>query len=208
MDIVCLDLEGVLVPEVWINVAEATGIEGLRLTTRDIADYDELMGHRLRLLDVHQLRLPDIQAVIAGLTPLDGAVAFLAALRQRGPVVILSDTFVQFAAPLMRQLDWPTLFCHSLEVAEDGRIAGYRLRMRDHKRAAVRAFRDLAFRTIAAGDSYNDTTMLAEAHRGILFRAPEMVVREFPQYPHVTAYDDLATLIAAPLETWWFDADG
>ena len=195
MDIVCLDMEGVLVPEIWINVAERTGIADLRLTTRDIPDYDELMRGRLAILDRHGLTLADIQAVIGGMGPLDGAKDFLDALRRDYQVVVLSDTFYEFARPLIAQLDWPTLFCHRLEVDGAGRIAGYRLRMRDHKRAAVAAFRDLNFRTIAAGDSYNDTTMLAEAHAGILFRAPDNVIREFPQFPVVHAFDEFRAAI-------------
>jgi len=193
--LVCLDLEGVLVPEVWINVAERTGIDALRDTTRDIPDYDVLMRQRLRLLDEHRLTLSDIQAVISEMGPLPGACAFLDSLRARGPVVILSDTYYEFAEPLMRQLDWPTLFCHRLEVDGDSRVTGYRLRMRDHKRAAVAAFRDLNFPTIAVGDSYNDTTMLAEADHGILFHAPANVIEEFPQFPSLNGFDDLAAAI-------------
>ncbi|MCB2101742.1 MAG: bifunctional phosphoserine phosphatase/homoserine phosphotransferase ThrH [Rhodobacterales bacterium] len=198
MDIVCLDLEGVLVPEIWINVAERTGIESLRATTRDVPDYDVLMRQRLRIMDEHGLKLDDIQQVIGGLGPMDGARAFLDDLREAYQVVILSDTFYEFADPLMRQLGRPTLFCHRLEIAADGRVAGYRLRMKDHKRAAVRAFRDdLHFRVTAAGDSYNDTTMLGEADRGILFRAPDNVIAEFPQFPVVRDYDALRAAIDA-----------
>lgn len=199
MEIVCLDLEGVLVPEIWINFAEKTGIEALRATTRDIPDYDELMQQRLRILDEHGLKLPDIQDVIGGLGPMDGAKDFLDALRRDYQVVILSDTFYEFAKPLMRQLDWPTLFCHQLEVGADGRIANYRLRMPDHKRQAVVAFKQLKFRTIAAGDSYNDTTMLGEADAGILFRAPDNVIQEFPQFPVVTDFADLRAAIDSAL---------
>ncbi len=191
MIVACLDLEGVLVPEIWIGVAERTGIEELRLTTRDIADYDELMTHRLRVLDQHELGLPDIQEVIAGLSPLEGAAEFLAWLRARMQVVILSDTFYQFATPLMRQLDWPTLFCHDLEMDAAGRIVAYHLRQKDPKRKAVQALHALAFQTIASGDSYNDTAMLEEAHAGILFRPPDNVVAEFPQYPVTRSYDEL-----------------
>lgn len=195
MHLVCLDLEGVLVPEVWINVAERTGIDALRATTRDISDYDVLMRQRLSLLDEHGLTLSDIQAVISDMGPLPGACAFLESLRARGPVVILSDTYCEFAEPLMRQLDWPTLFCHRLEVDDADRVTGYRLRMRDHKRAAVVAFRDLNFATIAVGDSYNDTTMLAEADHGILFHAPANVIDEFPQFPSLSGFDELAAAI-------------
>ncbi len=197
MELVCLDMEGVLVPEIWINVAQRTGIPELRLTTRDVPDYDELMQGRLAILDRHGLTLPDIQAVIGDMGPMEGAKDFLDALRRDFQVVVLSDTFYEFARPLIAQLDWPTLFCHRLEVDGAGRIAGYRLRMRDHKRAAVAAFRDLNFRTIAAGDSYNDTTMLAEADAGILFRAPDNVVREFPQFPVVNEFDDFRAAIEA-----------
>jgi len=189
--IACLDLEGVLVPEIWINVAERTGIGALRATTRDVPDYDVLMRQRLDILDRHGLRLPDIQDVIASLGPLDGAGDFLNWLRERFQVLILSDTFYEFATPLMRQLGWPTLFCHQLEVATDGRITAYRRRQDDQKRQAVKAIKALKFQVIAAGDSYNDTGMLSEADAGILFRPPEKVIREFPQFPVVTSYAEL-----------------
>ena len=189
--VACLDLEGVLVPEIWINVAERTGIAALRRTTRDEPDYDKLMRGRLAILDEHHLGLPDIQAVIDGMAPLDGALAFLDWLRSRTQVIILSDTFAQFAQPLMRKLGWPTLFCNALEVEPSGRIAGYKLRIADGKRRAVEALRAIAFRTVAAGDSYNDTTMLATADAGILFRPPANVVADFPQFPVTTTYDDL-----------------
>ena len=191
MYIACLDLEGVLVPEIWINVAERTGIEALRRTTRDEPDYDVLMRYRLEILEEHRLGLPDIQAVIAAMGPLPGAREFLDWLRERHQVVILSDTFYEFAAPLMRQLGHPTLLCHRLEVAADGRVTGYRLRMPDQKREAVKAFHGLRFRVVAAGDSYNDTAMLQEADAGILFCPPENVVREFPQFPVARDYDAL-----------------
>ena len=191
MEIACLDLEGVLVPEIWIAFAERTGIESLRATTRDVPDYDVLMKQRLRILDEHKLGLPDIQAVIAGIKPLDGAVEFVDWLRERFQVVILSDTFYEFAAPLMRQLGWPTLLCHKLEADEQGRLVNYRLRQANPKRQAIVALKSLYYRTIAAGDSYNDTTMLAEADAGILFHAPDNVIREFPQFPAVHTYEDL-----------------
>ena len=191
MDFICLDLEGVLVPEIWINVAERTGIEALRATTRDIPDYRQLMDQRLKILDRHGLAVSDIQEVIGALTPLTGAAGFLEALRGRYQVVILSDTFYEFAAPLMRQLKLPTLLCHRLEIGDNGRITGYRLRMADHKRQAVRAFKSLNFHVMAAGDSYNDTSMLTEADRGFLFRPPENVIVEFPQFPVLTEYDEL-----------------
>ena len=191
MEVACLDLEGVLVPEIWIAVAERTGVPELRRTTRDEPDYDKLMRWRLAILEERGIRLADIQAAIASLGPLPGAREFLDWLRERMSVVILSDTFRQFAAPLMRQLGWPALFCHSLEVADDGRITGYALRMPDQKRAAVRAFRGLRLRVVAAGDSYNDTAMLEEADAGILFRPPENVIAEFPQFPVTRDYQEL-----------------
>ena len=190
MEIACLDLEGVLVPEIWIGVAEHTGIDALRATTRDVPDYDVLMRQRLDLLEKHGLGLDEIQQVIAGMAPLDGAGDFLRWLKEHFQVIILSDTFYEFSRPLMRQLDFPVLFCHRLEI-EDGRIAGYRLRQMDPKRQSVKALHALNFRVIAAGDSYNDTTMLEEADAGILFRAPASVVEEFPQYPAVSSYQEL-----------------
>jgi phosphoserine/homoserine phosphotransferase len=196
--IACLDLEGVLVPEIWINVAERTGIPELRRTTGDEPVYDKLLGERLAILDRHGLGLPDILSVIAELGPLDGAGDFLEWLRSRGQVIILSDTFYEFAAPLMRQLGWPCLFCHALEVAADGRVTGYRLRLDDGKRRAVEALRGLAFRVVAAGDSYNDTSMLGAAHAGILFRPPQNVVDEFPHFPVTRDYGELrAAFVAA-----------
>ncbi len=189
--IACLDLEGVLVPEIWINVAERTGIAALRRTTRDEPDYDKLMRGRIAILDEHKLGLPDIQAVIATMDPLDGALDFIEWLRSRTQVIILSDTFAEFAQPLMRKLGWPTLFCSSLEVEPSGRIAGYRLRIDDGKRRAVEALRSIAFRIVAAGDSYNDTTMLKAADAGILFRPPANVIADFPQFPVTTTYDEL-----------------
>ena len=197
-ELVCLDLEGVLVPEIWIAVAERTGIDELRRTTRDEPDYDVLMRYRLAILERHGLRLPDIQAVIATMAPLPGAVEFLDWLRERfSGVIILSDTFAEFAHPLMRQLGFPTLFCHSLEVAADGRITGYRLRMPDQKRASVQALQSVTFRVIAAGDSYNDTAMLLAADAGILFDAPQHVIDEFPQLPVARGYDELRSAITA-----------
>ena len=189
--IACLDLEGVLVPEIWINVAQATGIDALRRTTRDEPDYDKLMRGRLAILDEHGLTLPDIQAVIGRMHPLDGAYEFVQWLRSEFQVIILSDTFEQFAAPLMAQLDNPCLFCNSLVVEPGGRIADYRLRIRDGKRKAVMALKLLNFAVVAAGDSYNDTTMLAEADAGILFRPPDNVIRDFPQFPVTRTYDEL-----------------
>ena len=189
--IACLDLEGVFVPEIWINVAERTGIAALRRTTRDEPDYDKLMRGRLEILDQHRLGLGDIQAAIDGMAPLDGAVEFLDWLRARTQVIVLSDTFYEFAAPLMRKLGRPTLFCNSLVVDGAGRIVDYRLRIPDGKRRAVEALRALAFRVVAAGDSYNDTTMLSAADAGILFRPPANVVADFPQFPVTTTYAEL-----------------
>ncbi len=196
MQIACLDLEGVLVPEIWINVAERTGVEALRATTRDIPDYDELMQQRLRLLDEHSLKLSDIQEVIAGMGPMNGAKAFLDDLRENFQVIILSDTFYEFAAPLMKQLGHPTLLCHRLGIDDEGRVADYHLRMPDQKREAVKALHGLNFQVIAAGDSYNDTSMLSEADAGILFRPPQNVIDEFPQFPVTTTYDELAAAFA------------
>ncbi|WP_372748753.1 bifunctional phosphoserine phosphatase/homoserine phosphotransferase ThrH [Litorivivens sp.] len=192
MEIACLDLEGVLVPEIWIDFAERTGIDALKATTRDIPDYDVLMKQRLRLLDEHKLGLNEIQEVIATMKPLEGAAEFTDWLRERFQVVILSDTFYQFAKPLMAQLGYPTLLCHNLEVdAQSGRITDYKLRQANPKRQAIVGFKSMYYRTIAAGDSYNDTTMLAEADAGILFHAPDNVIAEFPQYPAVHTYEDL-----------------
>ncbi|GLR64920.1 bifunctional phosphoserine phosphatase/homoserine phosphotransferase ThrH [Marinospirillum insulare] len=191
MELACLDLEGVLVPEIWIAFAEKTGIDELKATTRDIPDYDVLMRQRLRILDEHGLKLPDIQAVIAELEPLPGAVEFIDWLRERFQVIILSDTFYEFSQPLMRQLGFPTLLCHKLEVDADGRVTDYKLRQRDPKRQSVRALQLLNYRVIAAGDSYNDTTMLKQAEQGILFHAPQNVIEEFPQFPAVQTFEDL-----------------
>ena len=191
MKIVCLDLEGVLVPEIWITFAERTGIPELRRTTRDEPNYDTLMKYRLAILAENKLGLPDIQKVIAEMGPMDGARAFLDKLREDYEVIILSDTFYEFAHPLMRQLGWPTLFCHSLEADAEGMLVNYHLRMPDQKRAAVKAFKGLNFKVVAAGDSYNDTAMLGEAHAGILFHPPENVIREFPQFPVTMNYSEL-----------------
>lgn len=189
MTIACLDLEGVLIPEIWINLAKRTGIESLRATTRDIPDYDELMQQRLRILEENNLGIADLQDVIASMQPLDGAKDFLDWLKSEFQVVILSDTFYEFAAPLMKQLDFPTLFCHQLEINPDsGKIVNYHLRQKDQKRQAVKAFHSLNFKTIAAGDSYNDTTMLSEAGAGILFCPPDNVIAEFPQFPVTKDY--------------------
>ncbi len=192
--IVALDMEGVLTPEIWIAVSEKTGIPELRRTTRDEPDYDKLMKYRLNILDQHGLKLSDLQRVIGALRPLDGALDFLRELRATSQVVILSDTFEEFARPLLRQLEWPTLLCHRLEVVND-RIVNYRLRIADQKKKAVAALRNMNYYVIAAGDSYNDTAMLKEADVGILFRAPGHVRKEFPQFKAVEAYPDLLKLI-------------
>ena len=199
MQLICLDLEGVLIPEIWIEVSKRTGIGALARTTRDEPDYDKLMRYRLDLLRHHDLRLSDLQQVIATMAPLTGAVPFLDALRTRYQVVILSDTFYEFAGPLMRQLGRPTLFCHRLEVGADGYVTGYRLRMADQKRAAVHAFQGLGYRVIAAGDSYNDTAMLAAADAGIFFRPPPAIAQQFPQFAVTQTYTELEAAIAEAL---------
>ena len=191
MEIACLDLEGVLIPEVWINFAERTGIDALRATTRDIPDYDVLMRQRLGILAEHGLGLGDIQEVIGGMAPLEGGQEMLEWLDERFQVIILSDTFYEFAEPFMRQLGWPTLFCHRLETDAKGMIVDYHLRQVDPKRQSVRALQLLNYRCIATGDSYNDTTMLAQAEAGILFRPPQNVIDEFPQFPVATDYEEL-----------------
>lgn len=194
--LVALDVEGVLLPEIWIAVAERTGIDELRRTTRDEPDYDVLMRGRLDVLDRHGLTMSLISDTIAGLEPLPGAAEFLAGLRQRTQVVLLSDTFAEFARPLMAQLSWPTILCHNLEVVDD-RIVGYRLRIADQKRHAVQAFQALGYRVIAGGDSYNDVSMLLSADVGYLFNAPDKVRAEFPQLPAFETYRELAAAIAA-----------
>ncbi len=199
MEIAALDLEGVLIPEIWIGFAEKTGIDELRATTRDIPDYDVLMKQRLSLLQ-QQLGLPDIQEVIATMSPLEGAKEFVDWLKQRFQLIILSDTFYEFSQPLMRQLDFPTLFCHRLIADDSGAIVDYKLRQVDPKRQCVKAFHQLNYRVIASGDSYNDTTMLSEADAGILFRAPDNVIAEFPQFPSVTSYEELKQAFCAASE--------
>jgi len=191
VQIVCLDLEGVLVPEIWIEFAERTGIPELRRTTRDEPDYDKLMQYRLDILAQKKLGLPDIQKVIAEMGPMPGAREFVDGLREDYQVIILSDTFYEFAHPLMRQLGWPTLFCHSLEADANGVLVNYHLRMADQKREAVQRFKELNCTVVAAGDSYNDTAMLAEADAGILFRPPDNVIAEFPQFPVTRNYEEL-----------------
>lgn len=191
MEIACLDLEGVLIPEIWIKLAEKTGIEALKVTTREQPDYDLLMRERLRILDSHGLGLQEIRAVVATVEPLPGAVEFITWLREHFQVVILSDTYYEFVLPLMKALGNPTLLCHKLEVDAQGRVINYLLRQPDPKRQAVKAFHALNYRVIAAGDSYNDTSMLSEADAGILFHAPPNVIAEFPQFPAVHTYAEL-----------------
>lgn len=195
MNIVCLDLEGVLIPEIWINFADKVGVAELRATTRDIPDYDELMKFRLDLCAKHDFRIKDIQAVIDTLSPLEGALQFSDQLRADYQLLILSDTFQEFAAPMMRQLNWPTIFCHELVIDNEGRIRDYKLRKADHKRETVKRLHELNFNVVAAGDSYNDTTMLAEAEQGILFCPPQNVIEEFPQFPVAKTYAELRTQI-------------
>jgi phosphoserine/homoserine phosphotransferase len=199
MKMICLDLEGVLVPEIWIGVAERTGIDELRLTTRDISDYDVLMKGRIEILRKRDLRIGDIHEVIASLSPLDGAREFLDRLRVSVQVAILSDTFYQFAEPLMRQLDWPSLYCNDLDIDGQGRVTGYRLRQPDQKRQAVRAFKGLNFRVAAAGDSYNDLSMLSEADAGVLFRPPDKLVGEYPHFPVTQSHEELYETIMGAL---------
>ncbi len=201
MQIVCLDLEGVLVPEIWIAVAERTGIEDLRLTTRDVSNYDDLMQHRIRVMEREGLGLDLIQEVIGTLDPLPGAPEFMAALRERYQVVILSDTFYEFGMPLMRKLSMPTLLCHRLVVDERRRIVGYRLRQADPKRHSVRAFKSLNYRVVAAGDSYNDVPMLDEAHAGLFFHAPANVRADHPRFPGFDTYAELGAAIDAAMAT-------
>jgi phosphoserine / homoserine phosphotransferase len=195
VQIVCLDLEGVLIPEIWIELSQRTGISELSRTTRDEPDYTRLMDGRLELLNRHNLSLSDIQAVIGDMEPLAGAKEFIEHLREHFQVIILSDTFYEFAAPLMRQLGWPTLFCHRISADARGRVTGYHLRMPEHKRAAVAAFKTLNFKAIAAGDSYNDTGMLEEAHAGFFFRPPAAIAAAFPQFPVTQDYDELLAAI-------------
>ena len=197
MQMICLDLEGVLVPEIWIEFSKRSGIPQLARTTRDEPDYDKLMNFRIGLLAQHKLKLVDIQAVIAGMGPMEGARAFLDDLRSRYQVLILSDTFYEFAQPLMQQLAWPTLLCHRLEVDDAGFVRRHLLRMPDQKRAAVEAFRELNFKVIAAGDSFNDTSMLKAAHAGIFFRPPASIVAQFPQFPVTQDYPALAAALDA-----------
>lgn len=199
MDLLCSDLEGVFIPEIWINVAQKTGIEELKLTTRDITDYDVLMKKRLSIMDRHGLKLKDITDVIKTIDPLEGAVETLTWIREQTQIIILSDTFEEFARPLMRKLGFPALLCHSLTVDATGRITDYNLRQQNHKKHATRAFKNLNYRVIAFGDSYNDTAMLAEADHGFFFMPPDNVIREFPQFKVTRNYDELKIMIGSLL---------
>jgi phosphoserine/homoserine phosphotransferase len=191
MHTICCDLEGVWIPEIWINVSKKTGIEELKLTTRDIKDYDELMTYRLKILKEHKITLKDIQDVIATLKPLDGAFEMIKWLQSKSRVIVVSDTFVEFADPLMKQLDYPTLFCHSLEVDENNMIVGYKLRQKDPKRQVVKALQSLEYEVIAFGDSYNDMTMLEQANKAFLYRPPQVVIDDYPQYEVATNYEEM-----------------
>jgi phosphoserine / homoserine phosphotransferase len=197
MHVLCLDLEGVLIPEIWVSFAEKTKIDALRLTTREVPDYDQLMQGRIQILEQHKLGLREIQEVIATMDPLPGAAEFLHSIRQDYQLIILSDTFYEFGLPFMRKLELPTLFCHRLKVAPSGQITGYQLRQQDPKRRAVEALKQLNFQIIAAGDSYNDTTMLGAADAGIFFRAPEAIAKQFPQFPTTATYHELGERIRA-----------
>lgn len=194
--IVCLDLEGVLVPEIWINVALRTGIEELKITTRELPDYDKLMRQRLAILDRNNLKISDIQEVIGTMGPMEGAPEFISWLHDRCQVIILSDTFYEFAFPLMKQLGFPTLFCNQLEIEAAGRIANYHMRMQNQKKHSVAAFKSLNFFTMAAGDAYNDTAMLGEADAGFFFRPPDHLPKEFPRFPVTHTYGELQDRLA------------
>lgn len=196
MHIVCSDLEGVWVPEVWINVAKKTGIEALKLTTRDIKDYDELMHYRLKILDEKNLKLKDIQEVISTIKPLDGAMDMINWIKSVSRFIVVSDTFVEFADPLMRQLEYPTLFCHSLEVDEQNRIIGYKLRQKDPKRMVVKALQSMQYEVIAFGDSYNDISMLQQADKAFLYRPPQNVADDYPEFPVINDYKGMREILS------------
>jgi len=200
MHLVCLDLEGVLIPEIWINFAEATGIEELRLTTRDISDYDVLMKRRIAILKENNLKLPDIQKVIAGMEPLDGAQDFLDKLKDISEVIILSDTFTQFAGPLIKKLGSPTLFCNYLVIDNDQSVTDYKLRIDDGKRRSVEAFNSIGFEVVASGDSYNDLSMIQTAARGVFFRPPESILSEYPQYPVAYDHKELFAMLSEAIQ--------
>ena len=192
---ICLDLEGVLIPEIWINVAERTGISALTRTTRDEPDYDRLMAYRLGILDQNDIKIDDITSTIGSMDPMEGAIEFLESLESRWPTLILSDTFSQFAKPMMSKLGNPTLFCHTLDIDDTGRIEGWNIRCEDHKRKTVEALTKLNFKVIASGDSYNDMSMLSSANAGILFKPPDNVIEEFPQFPVVNDFEGLMSAI-------------
>ena len=200
MHLVCLDLEGVLVPEIWINFAEATGIEELRLTTRDISDYDVLMKRRIAILKENNLKLPDIQKVIEGMEPLEGADEFLKKLKNLSEVIILSDTFTEFAGPLIKKLGSPTLFCNSLVVDENRSVVGYKLRINDGKRLSVEAFNSIGFDVVASGDSYNDLSMIKTAARGVFFRPPDSIRDEYPQFPAAYDHKELYAMLSEAIQ--------
>ena len=200
MNIVCLDLEGVLVPEIWIAFSEATGIPELRKTTRDEPDYDKLMKYRIAILKEHGLGLKEIQDVIAGIDPMPGALEFLNALRETTQVIILSDTFQEFASPLMKKLGWPTIFCNSLEVSPSGEITGYRMRIEKSKLTTVRALQSIGYETIASGDSYNDLAMIEASKAGFLFRSTEQIKKDHPELPAFETYDELLEAIKKDLD--------
>jgi len=195
MHVICSDLEGVWIPEIWVNVAKKTGIDALKLTTRDIKDYDELMTYRLKILKEHSITLKDIQDVIATLKPLDGAYDVIKWLQSQSRLIIVSDTFAEFADPLMKQLGYPTLFCHSLVVDENNMIVDYKLRQEDPKRQVVRSLQSLKYEVIAFGDSYNDMTMLDQAEKAFLYKPPQVVIDDYPQYEIATNYDEMRTLL-------------
>lgn len=200
MHLICSDLEGIFLPEIWIAFAEKTGIQELRLTTRDISDYDVLMKHRIKILKAHGLKLPDIQAVIAAMDPHEGALEFLSWIRPVAPILVVSDTFVEFAGPVMKKLGHPTLLCNSLTVAADGTVTGYRLRQKDGKKKVAEAMRSLNYTVIGIGDSYNDVTMLTAADHGMLYRPPDNVRREFPAFPVASDFDGLKAMIETILQ--------
>ncbi|MCR4733318.1 MAG: bifunctional phosphoserine phosphatase/homoserine phosphotransferase ThrH [Lachnospiraceae bacterium] len=199
MDIVCLDMEGVLVPEIWIAFAEESGIPELKRTTRDEPDYDKLMKYRIDILREHGLGLKEVQDVIAKIDPMEGAKEFLDELRSLTQVIILSDTFEQFAAPLMQKLGWPTIFCNTLEVAEDGMITGFRMRVADSKKTTVKALQSIGFETIASGDSYNDLGMIQASKAGFLFKSTDKIKADYPQLPAYETYEELLRAIKANL---------
>jgi len=195
MNVVCLDLEGVLVPEIWIAFAEATGIPELRRTTRDEPDYDKLMKYRIAILKEHGLGLKEIQDVIATINPMDGALKFLNELRSLTQVIIISDTFEQFAGPLMKKLGWPTIFCNTLEVAKDGEITGYKMRVAQSKLTSVKALQSIGYETIAAGDSFNDLAMIQAGKAGFLFKSTDQIKADYPDIPAFESYDELLAAI-------------